>query len=314
MNEALFDMIAAGVPHRDMRARVADADLDRFGISKGYTTAVDAITAVRLRDEFDFESAAEVGIAGRQAIEMACLGKKIGIVDRDPAREVSGSPYLKFANSVTGLFPEEHLGSASACYFTFTTPDGRTSHAFYYGGVDGGDIRLSALAARSARILCVEDRLWDIENGDGFASHAIEAARAAGRATVLLCKDAECIDRNRAAMKAIADASIDVIAGEAQAVLALHHFQRLDSLVPLIRAHGQRAIIWREKHPPLIFSGELLATHSDAGPVTSTEFWTAFLPRRLAAFAESGSLHPFAFPLPQTEFQPDARVDYQGRK
>ncbi len=59
---------------------------------------------------------------------------------------------------------------------------------------------------RSSKILCVEDRLWDVPGGSDFAERLSQIANSAGRSTMLLLSDPDCAFRNREALKAFASA------------------------------------------------------------------------------------------------------------
>ena len=291
MHDAIYDIISAGVPHRVCETAIEEADLPALGLAKGRTVPLGAAAGRAMRHRFGFATSAETGPAVRISVELACRGLQVGILDLSaksavinlPPRGSNGAG-CDFAGSVT------ELNTIHACRFLFTTPDRALSAAFHYGAVKDEDCRQSALKVRAAKLFCIEDRLWDVEGGARFAAMAVDMARNAGRTVVLLCKDADCVFRNRREMRALAESGIAVVAGEAQALLLLLDFQRLDSLIPKLRGLGCGAVIWRENHPPLVFDREVLDLPANGNIPTAQAFWDEVLPLWIAGLSRRGSL------------------------
>jgi hypothetical protein len=284
MPDALHDIAAIGVPHKMLRASVSEANLASLGLANGLTLAWSSAASDQAERRFGFAVSQEIGNAARLAMELAGLGCSAAMLDPCSAPVLTAMPQR--GNAAV-------LAPGSARRFAFSAANGSAA-AFHYGVIEANAGRQTALLARSARLVCIEDRMWDVENGPAFVRLVIEMARKAGRKTVLLCQDNECIFRNHQAMRSVSDSGIDYLVGEAETLLLLHRVQRLDSLVPRLRSLHRGAILWRDAHVPIVMENDAVLEWSgliEAMP--STVFWQSFAPVCLAELARSGSLQAF---------------------
>lgn len=292
MAHALRDFISVGVPHRVIRSSATDELLEEFGLVPGRTSRVSARTANRLQAMLtDATGTAEAGAGAKLAVHLSIRRSRVGILDLEQQEQVLrpfqfGEPSSERPVELFERLPKP----AAACRVILSAPGKPAATAIHYGSINGMITSESSLMVRSTRILCVEDRLWDVDGGPAFAEKVSRLARAAGRRTMLLLSDPDCSFRNQEAMKAFATAHVDLLAGEAEAALMVYGLQRLDSLVPHIRRQDKKAILRRAAHAPLVLDGTvrerpILPVHTHG-----SYFWSAFLPALVEVFGATGRL------------------------
>jgi hypothetical protein len=279
MADAIYDFIAAGVPHSVAQVHVSDSEFGSLGFSCGRVTVISELQCEQLKRQFKFQTQSDSGVAVKLAVDLACVDARVAVLDlgsQPPFKQFLQNPVVNPAEDRDWHVSESK--TASATRFIFTSTSGMIATAIYYGSVDSLGLRQSAMSGRSTKILCLEDRLWDVEGGAKYASIAIDVARSAGRKTMLVCQDSECVFRNRDAMRSLSDKGIDYLVGDSEAVLHLHGLNRLDSLVPRLRALSTKAILWRGSHAPLVVEREIENCSRANGKISAVEFWTIFLP------------------------------------
>jgi hypothetical protein len=279
MADAIYNFIAAGVPHRVSQVNLSDAEFESLGFLSGRVTILSDRQLSQLENRFEYQTSAESGVAVRLAVDLACLGSQVAVLDLGSMPTVIQFPRELDSSSLNSMsWHANQSNTAKACRYIFYTQSRAAATAIYYGSVDSLGMRHSTMAGRSSKILCLEDRLWDVVGGAKFAAMAIDVAKSAGRTTMLVCKDSECVFRNRDAIRNISDKGIDYLVGDSEAVLLLHKLNRLDSLVPRLRALSVKAILWRSSHAPLIIEEEIAGWTQAIGKISAAEFWTSFLP------------------------------------
>jgi hypothetical protein len=292
MADAIYDFMAAGVPHSVAQVSVSDLEIESLGFPHGRVTLLNEVQCDQLRCKFEFHSRSETGVAAKLAVDLACLDARVAVLDLGSPPPVRQFQQVSVAGAGDAALWHNHKSStAAASRFVFNAPNGVTATAIFYGSVDSLGLRHSAMASRSAKILCLEDRLWDVAGGAKFAAMAIDVAHAAGRKTMLVCHDSECVFRNRDSMRSVSDIGIDYLVGDSAAVLYLHGLSRLDSLVPRLRAASTKVILWRSSHAPLILEQEIASWTQAIGSISAAEFWRSFLPTCLRQIANDQQLH-----------------------
>jgi hypothetical protein len=295
MADSIYDFIAAGVPHSVSQVEISEAEFEKLGFSAGCVTPLGKSEFDQVKHLFQFRTKAESGAAVKLAVDLACMNSRVAVLDLG-----SPPPVIQFPQKINtdsddlGSWHANTSSTANACRLNFNGPNGLRATAINYGSVDSLGLRHSAMAARSTKVLCLEDRLWDVADGAKFATMAIDVARSAGRKTMLVCKDSECIFRNKEAIRSISDKGIDCVVGESEPILLLHNLNRLDSLVPRLRALNTNAILWRGSHPPLVIQKGNASCTKSIGQITSENFWSSFLPDCLSRISSDQELHAFS--------------------
>lgn len=302
MKNALFDVLALGVPHLHCEGPVrASGALRREANGCCPLEASDA--GRRLAGE-DLRVAVEPGAAAAVAQGVTELGAGAAYLGcgarRAAGSRLSGVPALEGVHVLPDMQP---ASLHDAHRLSLTDPAAHFIGLRRYGRIAAGDVRSRAILAGSARLLCLEDCLWDVEGGPHLAEAMVAVAGRAGRRTALFCRDAETVHRNRAEIRRLADSRIDFLVGEVQALVALYDYQRLDSLIPRLRALDRGGVVWRPNHPPLVFGGEMLAWRRCAPPPAAAAFWREVLPEYLVEIARTGSLEAYAPPGPSRSRQ-----------
>lgn len=295
MAHALRDFISVGVPHRVIKSDVTADLLEEFGLEHGRTCQLNASAADRLRMLLKHAGSAEAGPGAKLAVQLSIRGSRVGILDLGQQQQVLKLFQFGEASTERPVDLYQKLPrTASACRFILSAPGKPVASAIHYGSISGLVTSQSSLMVRSTKILCVEDRLWDVDGGAGFAEKVSRIAHAAGRRTMLLFSDADCSFRNRVAIKAFASANVDLLAGESEAVLMAYGLQRLDSLVPQIRRQGKKAILRRTAHEPLVLDGSVREWATLPVHTHGAYFWNSFLPTLIEEFAMTGRLDSMA--------------------
>ncbi|MDX8437742.1 hypothetical protein RFN25_30530 [Mesorhizobium abyssinicae] len=138
----------------------------------------------------------------------------------------------------------------------------------------------SVLLCTSAKLLCIEDRIFDLTGGAELARWAANAASRAGRKVALLCHDTQSVYRNQQRIIGEIGLRIGILIGEPRSILPIYDFHRIDSLVPRLAREEIALIMNRMTYPPLVLGpdGELVL--GDAC-VSEEDFWSVFAPAEL---------------------------------
>lgn len=303
MMNAVFDILVLGLPHLHSRGTVTGAVRSPAAqVNGGALVAGDADVIEAARD---IRVEPEPGVGAALAAGMAQRGLRAAWLDcGQHASERSALDGLPAPAGVHRLPPLQAEGAADAHRYSLTDAEAGYTSLCRYGAVDPARARQAAMLAGSAKLLCLEDTLWDMQGGAHLAEVMIAAAHRAGRRVALACRDAEAVHRNRAAIRRLADTRIDFLVGEVQALVALYDFQRLDSLMPHLRLLGRGGVVWRPSHPPLVFDGDSLSWRKCETPPTAGAFWASVLPEYLAEIARTGTLEAYAPPGPTRQSPP----------
>jgi hypothetical protein len=289
MADALYDIIVAGVPHRVLETDAADV-LD-CKLNWGQTVKLSHAAAGELEERYDFAVTAETGPAARLAVALSFRGLRVGVIDLGSSPVLLQGPGQGRAATVLQLRERHQLGSlANASRFHVRAHTRAPAIAIHYGAVDAWAARQSTLLARASKVLCLEDRLWDVEGGAEFAAAAIEVAVSAGRKVVLICKDPDCVLRNRVSIRNLTENRVDYIVGEATIVQLLYDLEPTDSLVKKLRAVSAGALLWRHSLAPLILEGNIIGPTAANEMIDANTFWSMFLPQRLSVLLQSGAI------------------------
>lgn len=291
MAEALYDIIAAGVPHRVLEIKADGFDLADLKLSWDRTVKLDHRAVDEILERFEFDATAESGPAARLAVALSFRDLNVGVIDLGSIPVSLRIPYQNRTAPIFHSAGNRQLGKmANACRLHFKARTGSTATAIHYGAVDSHAGKQSAMLVRASKVLCLEDRLWDVEGGAKFAAAAIDVALSAGRKVVLLCKDSDCVFRNRVSIRNLTENRIDFVVGEATTAQLLYDLERIDSLVQKFRMFSTGTLLWRHSLAPLVLEGNIIGPTDTGEMVDRTNFWNTFLPMRMGALIRTGTI------------------------
>lgn len=142
-------------------------------------------------------------------------------------------------------------------------------------GAGGTEARVLSAAAK---LLCVEDALFDTEGGSQVARDSIASARRAGRTIVVLCTDQITVFRKRREIWEAIGQAAPIVAGEPRAVLPLFAVMRIDTLVQEVMRSGTGLVIHRAPYPSILVRPGGKTVETSGRAISSQAFWSEFLP------------------------------------
>ena len=185
-----------------------------------------------------------------------------------------GTAFRRDIAAVGVHFPTPPLRGAAptARCLILVTPDGQRTMNTYLGacvsfGVTDLDIDL---VARSA-ITYLEGYLFDPPAAQAAFHHAAAAAHAAGRQVALSLSDAFCVDRHRAAFRALVAGHVDIMFANESEVCSLYEEGDFDAAAELARADVGLAVLTRSENGSVVLrAGERLAVAAEPAQVVDT--------------------------------------------
>ena len=159
------------------------------------------------------------------------------------------------------------------------------------GEDDGGRSRgdPDRLFYAAAKLLCLDDRLFNLTGGTELAGLSVSTARRARRTTALLCADLRSTFTNRQAIIDSIGGSLDYVVGEPPAVLSLFGLSRVDTLVPRLIQLGIGLVLHRIDYPSILVRPESSAIETGDAPVSREAFWSQFVPSAFDELLMTGS-------------------------
>ena len=211
-----FDVVGIGNAIVDVIAPAPDGFLDAMGIEKGVMQLVDRDRAEALYDAMERRTEAPGGSVANTLAGLGALGSRCGFAGRvaDDAlgrfyaegMEAGGTRYLGAPVAGAGLPTSRSM--------IFVSPDGERSMNTHLGisaELSEADVDAEAMAA--ADLLFLEGYLFDREAGQRAFLAAAEATRAGGGRAGVTLSDPFCVDRHRAAFRALVGGPMDFAIG-----------------------------------------------------------------------------------------------------
>ena len=211
-----FDVVGIGNAIVDVIAPATDGFLDRMGIEKGIMQLVERERAEALYAAMERRTEAPGGSVANTLAGLGALGLRCGFAGR-VADDALGRFYAAEMERGGTAFlgrPVEGAALPTSRSMIFVSPDGERSMNTYLGisaelseaDVDGG-------AMGAADLLFLEGYLFDRPEGQRAFRAAAEATRAGGGRAAITLSDPFCVDRHRAAFRALVEGPMDVVIG-----------------------------------------------------------------------------------------------------
>jgi sugar/nucleoside kinase (ribokinase family) len=219
MAAASLDVVGIGNAIVDVIAKADDGFLAKSGLVKGTMALIDAARAEALYEAMGPGLETSGGSAGNTMAGIASLGGTgayIGKVRDDQLGQV-------FRHDITTIgvrftTPAAKKGPPTARCLILVTPDAqRTMNTFLGACVDLGPEDIDAQLIADAQVTYLEGYLFDPPRAQEAFRHAAAIAHEAGRKVALSLSDPFCVDRHRAAFRALVASHVDILfANEAE--------------------------------------------------------------------------------------------------
>ena len=218
-NQPRFDILGIGNAIVDVVAPTGEAFLSRHDLRKGGMALISAEQAEALYAAMPPGQESSGGSAANTCAVAAGLGARVAYLGK-VANDTLGSVFRHDITAAGVHFPTPALdgGAPTARCLIAVTPDGqRTMSTFLGACVTFGPGDLDEAAVADSAVTYLEGYLFDPPAAKAAFQRAAEVAHAAGRLVALSLSDAFCVDRHRAAFRALVAGSVDILfANEAE--------------------------------------------------------------------------------------------------
>lgn len=291
---APYDILGIGNAIVDVVSPVPESFLSRRDMHKGSMALISAEQAEALTADWPAGRQSSGGSGANTCAVAAGLGARVAYLGT-VADDALGEAFRADIVASGVHFPSVPLrsGASTARCLIAVTPDGQRTMNTYLGacvafGVDDLD---EALIADSA-VTYLEGYLFDPPAAQAAFRRAVDVAHAAGRKVALTLSDPFCVNRHRAAFRALVRDGVDILFANEAEVCALYE---MDNFADAARLAGQDAplvALTRSAEGSVIMdAGQALVI--DAAPVQvvdTTGAGDAYAAGFLAAHARGASL------------------------
>jgi len=252
-----FDILGIGNAIVDVVARAGDDFLSRHAMHKGTMALVDAATAERLYAAMPPGQESSGGSAANTCAVAAGLGARVAYLGK-VAEDQLGSVFGHDIRAAGVHFPSAPLrgGAPTARCLILVTPDGqRTMNTFLGACVSLSQADVNPKLVADAAVTYLEGYLFDPPAAQAAFHAAAAAAHAAGRQLALSLSDPFCVNRHRAAFRALVAGHVDLLFANEAEVTALYEANDFETAVELARADVALAALTRSEAGSLILRG-----------------------------------------------------------
>jgi fructokinase len=223
MSPTTLDILGIGNAIVDVLAPVADDFLSRHTMRKGSMTLIDRAAAERLFQAMPPGQQSSGGSAANTCVVAAGLGARVGFLGKVAADPLGAAFRADIAAAgVAFPTPPASAGAPTARCLILVSPDGQRTMNTYLGACIGfGADDVDAPAVRGAAITYLEGYLFDPPAAQAAFRAAVEIAHTAGRQVALSLSDPFCVDRHRAAFRALVR-EVDILFANEVEICALY--------------------------------------------------------------------------------------------
>ena len=289
-----FDVLGIGNAIVDVVAPVPEAFISRHAMRKGSMTLIDAATAGRIYAAMPPGQESSGGSAANTCAVAAGLGARAAYLGR-VADDQLGAVFRHDIAAAGVHFPTPPLsgGAPTARCLILVTPDGQRTMNTYLGAcVAFGEAEVDAAAVAAAGVVYLEGYLFDEPAAQAAFRRAAALAHAAGRQVALSLSDSFCVDRHRAAFRALVRGHIDMLFANEAELCSLYGRDDLADAVAQVRAEVALAAVTRSEQGSLVLRGAeaVEVAAAPAQVVDSTGAGDAYAAGFLAALTAGRSL------------------------
>lgn len=289
-----FDILGIGNAIVDVVTRTDDAFLSRHDMHKGAMALIDAAMAEKLYAAMPPGIESSGGSAANTCAAAAELGAKVAYLGK-VAKDQLGDVFRHDITAAGVHFPSTPAngGAPTARCLILVTPEGqRTMNTFLGACVTFGPADVDAALVADAAVTYLEGYLFDPPAAQAAFRAAAAAAHAAGRQVALSLSDAFCVDRHRAAFRAMVQQDVDILFANEAEICSLYEENDFANAVEAARRDVGLAALTRSEAGSVILRGtetvEIAA--APAVVVDTTGAGDAYAAGFLAAFTAGRDL------------------------
>ncbi len=302
MRTPRFDIIGLGNAIVDVVSPAEHGFLSRHGMHPGGVALISAEAAEALYAAMPAGRESSGGSAANTCAVAAALGAKAAYIGK-VADDALGQVFSRDIRAAGVHFSTPPLseGAPTARCLILVTPDGqRTMNTFLGASVAFGEHDIDEALIADSAVVYLEGYLFDPPAAQAAFRAAARAARIAGRQVALSLSDAFCVNRHRAAFRALL-ADVDVLFANEAEICSLYEANRFEDAADGARADVALAALTRSEAGSLILrGGETVEVTAEparvldttgAGDAYAAGFLAAYTAGRdLAACGRLGSL------------------------
>jgi sugar/nucleoside kinase (ribokinase family) len=290
-----LDLLCIGNAIVDVLATVDDALLADIGSPRGGMTLIDAGTASTIEARVTPQEIMGGGSAANTAVTAARMGLSVGYLGK-VADDAAGRHFADDLRALGLRFPSNALPSSAgiptARCIVLVTPDGqRTMHTYLGACVEFGPDDVLEEVVASAGVLYMEGYLYDRPEAQAAFERAARLAHQHGRKVALSLSDSFCVNRHRAAFRALVAGHVDILFANEAEILALYQTDDFAAAAASIAAETELAALTRGEHGCVVVAGGKMSAvlTEPAVVVDSTGAGDAFAAGFLAALARGAA-------------------------
>jgi sugar/nucleoside kinase (ribokinase family) len=262
MAAARFDILGIGNAIVDQLAEVPESFLSRHDMRKGAMRLCDFETVRRLGESLPDPQETSGGSAANTCAVAAALGSRVAFLGKVAADRL-GARFREDITSAGVHFPDPAGGPISQpishptgrCVVA-VTPDGhRTLNTFLGAAVGLGPEDVSEDLVAASGVVYLEGYLFDPPAAQAAFHRAAALAREAGRKVALSLSDPFCVDRHRAAFRALVAAEVDLLFANQAELCSLYEENEFDAAAERARADVAIAALTRSEAGSVVVAG-----------------------------------------------------------
>lgn len=261
-SEPIHDVVGIGNAIVDVITSVDFGFIEKYGLTKGSMTLIDAERAKSLYAMMPPAMEISGGSAANTAAGVASFGGSAAFVGKVRADQL-GDVFvhdLRAAGVVFDVAPGAN-GPPTARSLIQVTPDGERTMNTYLGMsrcLEPADVDPQLVAASS--IIYCEGYLWDVECAKEAIRFAADVAVDAGRKVSLTLSDSYCVDRHRVEWLDLISDKVELVFANETEICALFETDDFDAAVVQGTQIAETLAVTRGAAGSVVASGSKLVT------------------------------------------------------
>jgi fructokinase len=252
-----FDILGIGNAIVDVVTRADDTFLSKHAMRKGGMALIDAARAEALYAGMPPGQESGGGSAANTCAVAAALGARVAYLGK-VADDQLGAAFRNDIAAAGVHFPSAPLvgGAPTARSLILVTPDGQRTMNTYLGAcVAFAEDDVDTALVADAAVLYLEGYLFDPPAAQAAFRRAAAAAHAAGRQVALSLSDPFCVDRHRAAFRALVRHDVDILFANQMEVTSLYEVNSFEEAMEAARQDVALAVLTRSEAGSEILRG-----------------------------------------------------------
>ena len=268
-----YDIIGIGNAIVDVVSPAPEAFLSKHDMRKGGMALIDEAMASTLYSAMPPGEESSGGSVANTCAVAAGLGAKVAYLGK-VANDSLGEAFRGDITKAGVHFPTPPLegGSATARCLILVTPDGQRTMNTYLGAcVSFGEEDVDEALVADSAVLYLEGYLFDPPAAQAAFRRAAAASHAAGRQVALSLSDAFCVDRHRAAFRALVAGDVDILFANEAEICSLYEVNSFAEAEDAVRGEVAIAALTRSEDGSVILHGtERIVVAAEPATVVDT--------------------------------------------